>query len=397
MTDWSLSAACGSLLRIMHPINFKIAPRVLVCFLATLFACSCSHTPDPKAEAPPAAKVEEKPDINVIKPDHPEQFPLVAVQEHEAFATLNVTGSVNPDISREIPVITLANGRVVEIHARLGDFVRKGQPLMEVQSTDVSGAFNAYLKAVNDERLAHVQLERTQLLYDKGADSKNQLEIAETSEKDAQSDLTAAEHQLTVLGVDRDHPSANVKVLAPVTGVIVSQNVTNAAATGATLAGSPNAFTIADLSEVWVICDVYENDLPLVKVGDPAEIRLNAYPDRVLKGTVSDIGPVLDPSLRTAKVRIQMANPGNLMRFGMFVTATFRARKQSKHAAVPASAVLHLHDRDWVYVPANSGEFKRVEVRAGQMLDGGLQEIESGIAPGQQVVTNALELQNSVQ
>src|SRR5664280_2926513 len=369
-----------------------------VCLLALLLACACSSKPeDPKAEAPPKAEVEKRSDVNAIKVDRPEQFPLVAAQEHESFATLNVTGNVNPDISREIPVITLANGRVTEVRVRLGDFVKKGQVLMEVQSTDVSGAFAAYLKAVNDERLARVQFERTKLLFDKGADSKSQMEIAENNEQDAQAALTAAEHQLTVLGVDENQPSSNVKILAPSSGVIIAQNVTASAAAGATLAGSPTAFTIADLSQVWIICDVYQNDLPLVKLGDTAEIRLDGYPDRVLKGTISDIGPVLDPALRTGKVRIQIANPQNILRLGMYVTAAFRSKRSSKRAAVPSSAILHLHDRDWVYIPAGNGQFQRVEVRAGQMFPGNLQEVESGIEPGQQVVVNALELQNMVQ
>lgn len=374
----------------------KCAPLLVVCLVALGFATACGKA-DPAAEAPPKPDVIAKPDVSLIEVDHPDQFPLATAQERDAYATLNVTGTVNPDISREVPVITLANGRVVDVRVRLGDYVKKGQVLMEVQSTDVSGAFGLYLKAVNDERLARVQLERTKLLFDKGADSKGQLEIAETNEQDAQADLTSAEHQLRVLGVDKDHPSANVKIESPISGVVVAQNVTNAAAAGATLAGSPNAFTVADLSHVWIICDVYENDLPAVKLGDPAEIRLAAYPDRVLRGTISDIGPILDPNIRTAKVRIQIGNPGNIMRLGMFVTATFRAKKQSTWAAVPASAVLHLHDRDWVYVPAGQKQFRRVEVRSGQMFPGDLQEIQSGITPGQQVVLNALELQNTVQ
>jgi cobalt-zinc-cadmium efflux system membrane fusion protein len=373
----------------------------LVFFLGAavlLFASACNSKPeDQKAEAPPKADVEKRADVNVIQVDHPEQFPLVAAQEHESYATLNVTGSVNPDISREIPVITLANGRVLDVRVRLGDFVKKGQVLMEVQSTDVSGAFATYLKAVSDERLAKVQLDRAKLLYDKGATSKSQLEVTENNDQDAQAAVTAADHQLRVLGVDKDHPSANAQILAPASGVIISQNVTTSAATGPTLAGSPNAFTIADLSQVWIICDVYENDLPLVKVGQKAEIRLDAYPDKPLQGTISDIAPALDPALRTAKVRIQIANPQNLMRLGMFVTATFRSKSMTKRAAVPASAILHLHDRDWVYVPNGNGQFKRIEVRSGQTFDGNMQEIESGIAPAQQVVSNALGLQNTVQ
>ena len=114
---------------------------------------------------------------------------------------------------------------------------------------------------------------------------------------------------------------------------------------------APNPFTISDLSHVWIVCDVYENDLPQVHLGEYADIHLNAYPNRVLKGRISNIGPILDPTIRTAKVRLEVENPG-LMRIGMFVTATFHGEQQEMHAAVPATAILHLHDRDWVYTPA---------------------------------------------
>ena len=143
------------------------------------------------------------------------------------------------------------------------------------------------------------------------------LEQAEDTEKDAKADLTAAEEQLKTLGVDKDHPSSIVNVYAPICGVIVAQNVTNAAAAGVSLSGSATAFTIADLSRVWIVCDVYENDIPKAAAWAGSEHQLNAYPDRPLTGRVSDIGPILDPSLRTAKVRIEVANPG-FLKLGMF-------------------------------------------------------------------------------
>jgi cobalt-zinc-cadmium efflux system membrane fusion protein len=220
------------------------------------------------------------------------------------------------------------------------------------------------------------------------------LEQAEDTEKDAKADLTAAEEQLKTLGVDKDHPSSIVNVYAPISGVIVAQNVTNASAAGVNLSGSATAFTIADLSVVWIVCDVYENDIPRLQLGQEAKIKLNAWPDRVLTGRISDIGPILDPSLRTAKVRIEVSNPG-FLRLGMFGTATFTSRNKEIHAAVPADAVLHLHDRDWVYLPEGGNRFKRAEVHAGRMLDGNRQEILSGLAPGQQVVGNALLLETA--
>jgi cobalt-zinc-cadmium efflux system membrane fusion protein len=362
-----------------------------------LLAAGCEKKSDPAAEAPPPASVEHEDTVNLIHVDRPGRFPLVAAAAYQAASTLNVTGAVYPDVSREIPIVSIASGRVVAIHVRLGDYVRKGQLVMEVQSTDVSGAFDQYLKAVNDEHLAKTQLERAKILYDKGAIAKSQLEIAQAGEDDAKADLVAAEEQLHVLGIDKDHPGATVKVYSPASGFIIQQNVTEAAAAGVALSGSSTAFTIADLSHVWIVCDVYENDIASVHVGQTADIRLNAYPGRVFTGTISDIGAILDPALRTGKVRIQVDNPGYLMRIGMFATATFHGRKLETHTAVPAAAVLHLHDRDWVYVPAAGGAFSRLGVQAGVMLPGGQQEIETGLAPGQQVVANALELQNSTE
>lgn len=343
--------------------------------------------------APPPAQVVEVPDMNLItinSNDVP-KFPLATAEQVEAASTLTATGAVFPDVSREVPVISLANGRVVDIKARLDDNVKKGQLLLKVQSADASAAFDAYLKAVNDEQLADKSLLRTQDLFQHGAVSQAMLDQATDAENDAKADLTAAEEQLRVMGVDKNHPSNIVNVYAPISGVIIAQNVTNDAAAGVTLSGSATAFTIADLSSVWILCDVYENDIPRLQLGQEARITVNAYPNHPLVGHISDIGPVLDPNTRTAKVRIEVANPG-FLRLGMFATATFTSRTKQAFAVVPADAVLHLHDRDWVYVPAGGNHFRRVEVRTGDMLDGNRQQILSGVQPGQQVVTKALLL-----
>jgi len=147
---------------------------------------------------------------------------------------------------------------------------------------------------------------------------------------------------------------------------------------------------------VWILCDVFENDLANVHIGETADIRLNAYPDKVLTGKISNIGPILDPSVRTAKVRVEVDNPGGLMRLGMFVTAAFHGQKKEPSTAVPATAVLHLHDRDWVYVPAGDKKFRRVEVKAGTSLPDKMQEILSGIHPGDAVVSSGLTLENTL-
>jgi cobalt-zinc-cadmium efflux system membrane fusion protein len=356
-----------------------------VCVMAGLMLTGCGSKvqADAKSEAPPAAVVERESDANLVKVDHPEQFPLATAEQRESTPELNVTGSVTPDVSRNIPVISLASGRVVDIRARIGDAVTKDQLLMRVQSADISQAFSDYRSAVADEVLARAQYDRAKLLYEKGAVAQKDLEVAEDSDAKAKITVENATERIRVLGADLNHPSSIIDIRAPVSGV-------------KTLDNSPNLFTIADLSKVWVVCDVYENDLPFVHINEFADIRLNAYPNMNLKGRVDNIGPSLDPNIRTAKVRLEVSNPG-VLRLGMFVTATFHGLNKEVRTTVPANAVLHLHDRDWVYVPAEGGGFRRVEVVGGKMLPGNLQEIISGLRAGQQVVANALVLENTVE
>jgi cobalt-zinc-cadmium efflux system membrane fusion protein len=360
----------------------------------TLSSCGNGTKQNAAAEAPPPAQIEHEGDANIVQVDNTSQFPLVAATEYKAASQLTVTGVVSPDVARTVPVISIASGRVVEIRARLGDTVTKGQLLLRVQSADIAAAYSDYRKAVADETLANTQHNRAKDLYDHGAISLNDFQVAEDTANKAKVDVeTTAEH-LRVLGAPLDHPSGIVDIVAPIAGVITDQQVTNAA--GVQGLSSTNPFTISDLSDVWIICDVYENDLSDVRLGDTADVRLNAYPDQVVTGRISNIGAVLDPNIRTAKVRIQVHNPGD-MRPGMFVTATFRGQKKESHSSVPASAILHLHDRDWVYTPAGGKKFKRVAVVAGEMLPNNTQEIISGINPGDQVVSNALVLQNTVE
>jgi membrane fusion protein, heavy metal efflux system len=374
----------------------KSAFRAIGCLTLCLSLAACEKKFNPADGEVPASQVIPNGNTSVVTVDKPEQFTLVAADRMEAHSQLNATGSVNPDIAREVPVSSLASGRVVDIRARLDDNVKKGQLLLKVQSPDITNAFDVYLKAKNDELLANKAYIRAQDLYAHGAIPLALLEQAEDTENDAKADLVAAEGQLDTLGVSKDHPSNIVNVYSPISGVIVAQNVTNAAAAGVTYSGSPTAFTVADLSVVWIICDVYENDIPKIRLGQPAQIRINAYPDQVLTGHITDIGPVLDPNIRTAKVRIEIRNPG-ILRLGMFVTATFESRSNQPFAVVPASAIMHLHDRDWVFVPAGGKQFKRVEVNAGEMLPGDNQKILSGIAPGQQVVSKVLDLEETLE
>jgi membrane fusion protein, heavy metal efflux system len=379
-------------------MNRLLVLEATVCVSLALAAAGCEG--DVKAKGtdnstgPVPARVEPDFDSNHFKVDHPEQFSIVTAGEHVAAPELNVTGAVNPDVSRQVPVPSLATGRVVEIDARLGDTVQKGQLLFKVRSTDVSGAYSDYRKAIKNEQLAKIQLDRAKVLYDDGAIPKSQLEVAQNAEDNALVDVETSSEHLKLLGSDPDHPTGIIEVDAPVAGVITDQQITTQS--GVQALTPPNPFTISDISHVWIICDVYENDMSQVHLGEYADIHLVAYPNRVLRGRISNILPTMDPNIRTAKVRLEVENPG-ILRLGMFVTATFHGMTTEHHATVPSTAILHLHDRDWVYTPTGDGAFRRVEVVAGSMLPDNQQEVVSGIKQGDRVVSNALVFQNTVE
>jgi membrane fusion protein, heavy metal efflux system len=372
--------------------------KLLLCLAVAISLSGCGFgkaepKADLKAEAPPPAQVVPAGNSSEVTVDQPDQYPLVTAGRYDAAPELNVTGTVTPDISRNIPVISIASGRVLEIHARLGDTVTKGELLLRVQSADIAGAFSDYRQAVADEVLARAQLARAKTLLDVGAMAQKDYEVAVDTEDKAKVTVETTIDHLRVLGADKDHPTAIVDVFAPVSGVITDQQVTLAAGTQGL--ASPNPFTISDLSNVWIVCDVFENDLRHVQLGQFADVRLNAYPDKTFRAKISNIGPILDPNIRTAKVRLEVENPG-MMRIGMFATATFHGSERQVSAIVPASAILHLHDRDWVYLPRGGKSFKRAEVIGGITLPDNTQVV-AGIKPGEQVVKNALVLENSVE
>jgi membrane fusion protein, heavy metal efflux system len=366
-----------------------VTPSVL-----TWSGCSKSQTADAATVAP--SRVEPAPDPDLTEVEHPERFPLATAGLRIAHDDLTVNGSVAPDVSRTVPVNALSGGRVIEIDARLGDDVEKGQVLLKIQSADLALALSDYQKAVADELLARRALDRATLLFEHGALAEKEKDNAQNAEDKAKVDVAAARERIRILNGSLETLSPVFEVRAPVSGTIIAQNVAGGAGVKS-LDNAPDLFTIADLSQVWVLCDVYENDLSRVHVGDHAEVRLAAYPDRALRGRVAKIMSLLDPATRTAKVRLELANPNCLMKPGMFATARFVSQSASRHVIVPSSAILRLHDKDWVFRPAGGKNFRRAEVTAGAPQADGTQQVLAGLAAGDQVVSNALQFSSTVE
>lgn len=359
--------------------------------LALLLIVTASCSRETKA-APTKAEVTLDP--SVFETDHPELFPIARVEVRELPTVLTANATVTPDVNRTIHVTSLGGGRVVDLKVKLGDYVKKAQTLLTISSPDLAAAFADYQKAVADEKITRKSLDRTQLLFDRGAMAEKDLQAAQNSEEKAQVDVKTTEQRVRVLGGDPAQPGPLLQLRAPVSGTIVEQNVAGFEGVKS-LDNTPNLFTIADLSQVWVVCDVFENDLGLVQVGDVAQVRLNAFPDQIFKGTVSDISRVLDPNTRSAKVRIVLANRQGLLRPGMFAVATFRSRQLHPVLVLPSTAIMRLHDKDWAFRKEASNRFRRVEVQTAGSSDGS-QEIRQGLKADDEVVRNALDFSTAV-
>ena len=362
----------------------------LVVLIALMAGLGCSkETPAAASKAP----VTVDPDVFSI--EHPELFKTAKAETRALSTELTANGTVTPDVTRTIHVTSLGGGRVVDLKVKLGDSVKKGQTLLVISSPDLAAAMSDYQKAVADEALSRKALDRSQMLYDHGAIAAKDLETAKDVEDKAKVDVSTTDQHVRVLGADPAHPSPLIDLRAPVAGTIVEQNVAGFEGVKS-LDNTPNLLTIADLSQVWVVCDVFENDLGDMHLGDVAEIRLNAFEDRMFHGTVADISRVLDPNTRSAKVRIVLANADGALRPGMFAVAKFRSRKTTNRVVVPATAIMRLHDKDWVFRKEGGKKVRRVVVRADGLAPDGMQEIREGVKPGDEVVENALEFSSEV-
>jgi len=360
----------------------------------------CTHTAVSAAGVPEAGApdtiVETVPDRNVVTVVNPERFPLAEAAARHESDQIQANGIVAADVSRSYVVNSLTSGRVVDVRARLGDEVVKGQLLLTMASPDMSQAISEYQKSKADAALAKMQLDRVQLLYSHGAAARKDVEVAEDTYDKTNINTHTAEELIRLLGGDPESPSPLIEIHAPVSGTVIEQNVTSAAGVKS-LDNSPNLFTIADLSNVWILCDVYENDLARVHLGDRAEIELNAYPNRRLAGRVTNISRLLDAATRSAKVRIELPNQAGLLRPNMFASVHLVSQGMETRTVIPSSAVLRLQDRDWVFVKLKGGQFRRTEVEAGPVNTDRTQQVLSGVCVGDQVVADALMFDREVQ
>jgi membrane fusion protein, heavy metal efflux system len=363
---------------------------VLLAAAITLVITGCSNgDPGSKtyANGGTEAAKSDKAQLFTVPKEQASHIQVVTVQPTTWPRILRLTGTVAYNSFQTTPVISQVSGPVSRIMVSPGQVVKKGQPMLYVSSPDYSQLRAAYLKARDAHSLAHKNYLRAQDLYAHHAIAERDLQTAESAEIQAQADLQSSEQSLKILGIPRpdtliENPtSPEVPLLAPISGEAVERQCSP----GQVLqAGQTQCFTISDMRIVWVLANVYENQLAYVHVGDPVAMKTDAYPD-VFHGKISFMGAALDATSRTLQARIDTTNPARRLKKDMYVTATVVAGKIDNALLVPDAAVLRdAENEPFVYVTAGQDQFIRRPVKLGQSSDGKTQ-IVTGLKPGEQV------------
>jgi len=380
-----------------------IPVKALIVVLAlTLAFVGCEGSKTDSVASNRTAQDPNHPELFNLRPEQMSHVQVVTIQPTTLTRVLRLTGAVAYNNFRTTPVITQVSGPVSRVLVVPGQKVRQGQPMLYVASPDYSQLRTNYLKAKDAYSLAEKTYARAQDLYQHHAIAVKDLEQAESAEVQAGGDVASAEAALKVMGVTdpdavaKGPSSYEVPVRAPIGGEVVEQLVS----AGQLLQpGNTQCFTISDTSTVWVLVNVYQKDLPYVRVGDAVTIQTDAYPDS-FHGRISYVAAALDPTTRTLPARIETLNPGEKLKKDMYVTATVQAGKAQNVLTVPDSAVLRdTENQPFVYAETSSNQFGRRPVALGDSQQGQTQ-ITDGLKPGDRVIGDGslfLQFANSLQ
>ncbi|HEV2276099.1 MAG TPA: efflux RND transporter periplasmic adaptor subunit [Acidobacteriaceae bacterium] len=388
----------------IHRPGRRVQSALALTFAVALTACSSSDREQAGQMTSFSSKAASsaQPQLFTLPSNQMAHVQVITVQHTKLTRTLRLTGAVEYNAFNTTPVITQVGGPVSRILVVPGQHVKAGQPMLEVSSPDYSQLLDSYLKAADSYRLADKNYVRAQDLYQHHAIALRDLEQSESDRNQAQADLNAAEQGMKILGIknpaslEKAPSSAQIPVLAPIAGEVVERLVSPGQVVQA---GQTQAFTISDLSTVWVLANVYQGDLAYVRSGDDVVVQTDTYPES-FHGRISYVSPALDPNTRTLQARIVVDNPGSKLKRDMYCTVTVTAGSISNAIAVPDSSILRDdNNQPFVYVAIDGDQFARRDVEIGQSQNGQTQ-ILKGISVGEKVVGDGslfLQFANSLQ
>jgi cobalt-zinc-cadmium efflux system membrane fusion protein len=349
-----------------------------------------------------AESAASKAELFSLPADQMSHIQIYTVATGPVARTLRLTGAVAYNGYTTTPVITQVGGPVSRIVVTPGEHVTKGQPLLYVTSPDYSLTRSAYIKARDAFQLADKFYKRAQDLFSHQAIAQADLEQAESNRTQAEADLQSSEQAIRVLGIPNPEsvvtapPAAELPLLAPLAGEIVER----LCSPGELLqAGGTQCFTLSDMNSVWVLVNVYQNDIANVHVGEDVTIDNETYPG-VVRGKIQYVAPALDPTTRTLQARIEASNPGERLKKDMYVTAEVRAGTIANALSIPDAAVLRdTENMPYVYILTGGNQFARRMVTLGDSQNGKTQVL-SGLQAGDKIVGDGslfLQFQNSLQ
>jgi membrane fusion protein, heavy metal efflux system len=390
----------------MRTSRITVGPCALGVTVALALGCALAGCSSERSSQMTSFSSQESqsatPQLFTIPEDQMSHVQVVTIQPAKLTRTLRLTGAVAYNAFKTTPVITQVGGPVSRILVVPGQHVRQGEPMLEVTSPDYSQLLDTYLKARDTFRVADKNYDRAKDLYEHNAIAERDLLQAESDRNQAQADLNAAEQGMKILGIKNPEDlvkapsSAEIPVIAPIGGQVVERLVSPGQVMQA---GQTQAFTISDLSTVWVLADVYQADLAYVKTGDAVVVQTDAYPD-TFHGKISYVSAALDPNTRTLQARIVVDNPGEKLKKDMYCTATVTAGAVQNAIAVPDAAVLRDDENQpFVYVASGSNQFGRRSVEIGESQNGQTR-ILKGLSVGEKVVGDGslfLQFANSLQ
>jgi cobalt-zinc-cadmium efflux system membrane fusion protein len=357
---------------------------ILPCFAVALLTAGCGQSKSTSAQSQTDATAASSSNTEYVASDA-KGIQTITVRPVSIPDYLDLPAHVEPDPTTVVHVFAPAGGRIVEMKVRPWDRVEKGQTLATLESSDLARAVADYHKALADNQLKQKELARSQDLFDHHAISERENQQAQADAEQAKAEVEAAREQVQVFGMDPDQASTQLLVKAPRSGVVLDVGAATGEFSQALAAPAPLC-TVADITTVWAVGDIYEKDLTAAKTGEEAQVTLNAYPGQHWTGRVSVVSDAVDPATRTLHVRVILPNADGLIKPGLF-GAIRLLRSSAQGILVPSSAVIREGDSAYIFVSRGNGRFVRSDVKLGRAVDGTL-EIVSGLNAGDTIVSD---------
>lgn len=351
-------------------LNYKIPVFAVALVVLAGVMQGCHHQEEPPKED--KAETMKKVLADVL---------VDTVQEASALSQFTLTGSIAPDETKMVKIFPLVSGVAEDVKVQLGDVVGKGQTLAVLRSAEMAGYTKDYVSAEADLRNTKRIYESTQDLYKSGLASQKDLEQAQSDYQKAQAESKRAD---AVVSINKSNDNGYL-VKSPLSGYVVEKNLTNNTQVRAD--NGQNLFTVADLSTVYVLANVYESDIAKIQTGDPVKITTLSYPNKVFDGKIDKIDNMLDPDNKAMHARIKIENPGNLLKPGMFANILIKAKSGEDLPFIDANTIVFDNDKNYVLVIDGPAKVHIQPITVAKTVEDRAY-ISAGLKPGDRIVAS---------